>query len=67
MIRFQKDGKRAYMETNKGADMDLTALAPVSYTHLDVYKRQPLCTSMPPNRWVLHPCAHKRMCWTKIN
>jgi dipeptidyl aminopeptidase/acylaminoacyl peptidase len=27
VIRFQKDGKRAYMETNKGADMDLTALA----------------------------------------
>lgn len=26
MIRFQKDGKRAYMETNKGADMDLSAL-----------------------------------------
>ena len=25
-IRFQKDGKRAYMETNKGADMDLSAL-----------------------------------------
>jgi dipeptidyl aminopeptidase/acylaminoacyl peptidase len=27
VIRFQKDGKRAYMETNKGADMNLTALA----------------------------------------
>jgi dipeptidyl aminopeptidase/acylaminoacyl peptidase len=27
VIRFAKDGKRAYMETNKGADMDLTALA----------------------------------------
>jgi dipeptidyl aminopeptidase/acylaminoacyl peptidase len=27
VIRFQKDGKRAYMETNKGADMDLSALA----------------------------------------
>jgi dipeptidyl aminopeptidase/acylaminoacyl peptidase len=26
VIRFQKDGKRAYMETNKGADMDLSAL-----------------------------------------
>jgi dipeptidyl aminopeptidase/acylaminoacyl peptidase len=26
VIRFAKDGKRAYMETNKGADMDLTAL-----------------------------------------
>jgi dipeptidyl aminopeptidase/acylaminoacyl peptidase len=25
-LRFQKDGKRAYMETNKGADMDLSAL-----------------------------------------
>ena len=25
-IRFQKDGKRAYMDTNKGADMDLSAL-----------------------------------------
>ncbi len=25
-IRFQKDGKRAYMETNKGADVDLSAL-----------------------------------------
>jgi len=25
-VRFQKDGKRAYMETNKGADMDLSAL-----------------------------------------
>ncbi|HXO31409.1 MAG TPA: alpha/beta fold hydrolase [Candidatus Acidoferrales bacterium] len=25
-IRFQKDGKRAYMETNKGADMNLSAL-----------------------------------------
>ena len=25
-IRFQKNGKRAYMETNKGADMDLSAL-----------------------------------------
>jgi dipeptidyl aminopeptidase/acylaminoacyl peptidase len=25
-VRFQKDGKRAYMETNKGADMDLNAL-----------------------------------------
>jgi dienelactone hydrolase len=27
IARFQKDGKRAYMETNKGADMDLSALA----------------------------------------
>jgi dipeptidyl aminopeptidase/acylaminoacyl peptidase len=27
VIRFQKDGKRAYMETNKGGDMDLSALA----------------------------------------
>ncbi|MBZ5530539.1 MAG: prolyl oligopeptidase family serine peptidase [Acidobacteriia bacterium] len=27
IIRFQKDGKRAYMVTNKGAGMDLTALA----------------------------------------
>ena len=26
VIRFQKDGKRAYMETNKGAEMDLSAL-----------------------------------------
>ena len=26
VVRFQKDGKRAYMETNKGADMDLSAL-----------------------------------------
>ncbi len=26
VIRFQKDGKRAYMETNKGGDMDLSAL-----------------------------------------
>src|ERR1700722_14437869 len=26
VIRFQKDGKRAYMETNKGADMNLSAL-----------------------------------------
>jgi dipeptidyl aminopeptidase/acylaminoacyl peptidase len=26
VVRFQKDGKRAYMETNKGADIDLTAL-----------------------------------------
>jgi dipeptidyl aminopeptidase/acylaminoacyl peptidase len=26
IARFQKDGKRAYMETNKGADMDLSAL-----------------------------------------
>src|SRR5580658_9984919 len=26
VIRFQKDGKRAYMETNKGADVDLSAL-----------------------------------------
>src|SRR5271169_4166131 len=26
VIRFQKDGKRAYMETNKGADLDLSAL-----------------------------------------
>jgi dipeptidyl aminopeptidase/acylaminoacyl peptidase len=26
IIRFQKDGKRAYMNTNKGADMDLSAL-----------------------------------------
>jgi dipeptidyl aminopeptidase/acylaminoacyl peptidase len=26
VIRFAKDGKRAYMETNKGADMDLSAL-----------------------------------------
>jgi dipeptidyl aminopeptidase/acylaminoacyl peptidase len=25
-LRFQKDGKQAYMETNKGADMDLSAL-----------------------------------------
>jgi dipeptidyl aminopeptidase/acylaminoacyl peptidase len=25
-IRFQKDGKRAYMDTNKGADVDLSAL-----------------------------------------
>ena len=25
-LRFQKDGKRAYMDTNKGADMDLSAL-----------------------------------------
>ena len=25
-LRFQKDGKRAYMDTNKGADMNLTAL-----------------------------------------
>ena len=25
-IRFQKDGKRAYLETNKGADMHLSAL-----------------------------------------
>jgi dipeptidyl aminopeptidase/acylaminoacyl peptidase len=25
-VRFQKDGKRAYMETNKGADVDLSAL-----------------------------------------
>ncbi|MGC1449464.1 MAG: S9 family peptidase [Candidatus Sulfotelmatobacter sp.] len=25
-VRFQKDGKRAYMETNKGADLDLSAL-----------------------------------------
>jgi dipeptidyl aminopeptidase/acylaminoacyl peptidase len=27
VIRFQKDGKHAYMETNKGADLNLTALA----------------------------------------
>jgi dipeptidyl aminopeptidase/acylaminoacyl peptidase len=27
VTRFQKDGKRAYMETNKGGDMDLSALA----------------------------------------
>ncbi len=27
VIRFQKDGRRAYMETNKGADMNLSALA----------------------------------------
>jgi dipeptidyl aminopeptidase/acylaminoacyl peptidase len=27
VIRFQKDGKRAYMQTNKGADMNLSALA----------------------------------------
>jgi dipeptidyl aminopeptidase/acylaminoacyl peptidase len=27
VVRFQKDGKRAYISTNKGADMDLTALA----------------------------------------
>jgi dipeptidyl aminopeptidase/acylaminoacyl peptidase len=27
VIRFQKDGKRAYMQTNKGAGVDLTALA----------------------------------------
>jgi dipeptidyl aminopeptidase/acylaminoacyl peptidase len=27
VVRFQKDGKRAYMETNKGADMDLSSLA----------------------------------------
>jgi dipeptidyl aminopeptidase/acylaminoacyl peptidase len=27
MIRFQKDGKRAYMETNKGGDINLSALA----------------------------------------
>jgi dipeptidyl aminopeptidase/acylaminoacyl peptidase len=26
VIRFQKDGKRAYMQTNKGAEMDLSAL-----------------------------------------
>jgi dipeptidyl aminopeptidase/acylaminoacyl peptidase len=26
VVRFQKDGKRAYMQTNKGADMDLSAL-----------------------------------------
>ena len=26
VVRFQKDGKLAYMETNKGADLDLTAL-----------------------------------------
>ena len=26
VVRFQKDGKRAYMETNHGADMDLSAL-----------------------------------------
>src|SRR5262249_5603828 len=26
VIRFQKDGKRAYMETNKGPDLNLTAL-----------------------------------------
>jgi dipeptidyl aminopeptidase/acylaminoacyl peptidase len=25
-LRFEKDGKRAYMDTNKGADMDLSAL-----------------------------------------
>ena len=25
-VRFQKDGKRVYLETNKGADMDLAAL-----------------------------------------
>ena len=25
-LRFQKDGKRAYMDTNKGADVDLSAL-----------------------------------------
>jgi dipeptidyl aminopeptidase/acylaminoacyl peptidase len=25
-LRFQKDGKQAYMETNKGADVDLSAL-----------------------------------------
>ena len=25
-LRFQKDGKRAYMDTNKGADLDLSAL-----------------------------------------
>jgi dipeptidyl aminopeptidase/acylaminoacyl peptidase len=25
-MRFQKDGKRAYMDTNKGSDMDLSAL-----------------------------------------
>jgi dipeptidyl aminopeptidase/acylaminoacyl peptidase len=25
-LRFQKDGKRAYLNTNKGADMDLSAL-----------------------------------------
>ena len=25
-LRFQKDGKRAYMDTNKGADMNLSAL-----------------------------------------
>jgi dipeptidyl aminopeptidase/acylaminoacyl peptidase len=27
IVRFQKDGKRAYMATNKGPDMDLAALA----------------------------------------
>jgi len=27
IVRFHKDGKRAYMGTNKGPDMDLTALA----------------------------------------
>jgi dipeptidyl aminopeptidase/acylaminoacyl peptidase len=27
LIRFQKDGKRVYMETNKGADLNLSALA----------------------------------------
>jgi dipeptidyl aminopeptidase/acylaminoacyl peptidase len=27
IIRFNKDGKRAYMETNKGPEMDLSALA----------------------------------------
>jgi dipeptidyl aminopeptidase/acylaminoacyl peptidase len=27
VIRFQKDGRRAYMETNKGADVNLSALA----------------------------------------
>jgi dipeptidyl aminopeptidase/acylaminoacyl peptidase len=27
VIRFQKDGKRAYLETNKGADINLSALA----------------------------------------
>src|SRR5262249_13919105 len=26
IVRFQKDGKLAYMETNKGAELDLTAL-----------------------------------------
>ena len=40
LMRFAISRKREYMADAGSAEMTKNPLAPVSYTHLDVYKRQ---------------------------